>query len=497
MALLDTLTYIGEKAQVAMVIGSVPQDGSGDIFIVYVNPPAARLFGYSSQEEMQGLDVRTLMPPHIASGHQKRVDAYIRRDYVKESTIMGSWRHLQAVKKDGSTLHMSANVCDISGACGSRLLLAFFQDRTLEVQREMDLCDALDKANTAKQNFEKLINAIDENNLVVHMNPRGFITDANSAYCELVGMSRQELVGNHHSALVPHKARHSKSYHAFWHQLRAGKPYKGTYERLTADGSSIWIAGSYIPMKDEAGHVVEILKIANDITEQIQDKIDLQTKNTYLEHAAKILRHDMHSGINTYMPRGLKSLERRLAQDPELVDKLSLDMPMRLIKDGLAHTQKVYSGVKEFTNLVKPGMVLDTEEHDLREILSQYLATTTYKKMVVLEELFTTTVNAPLFCTAVDNLIRNGLKYNDSPSKAVRIYRHKSGDLAIEDNGRGMSQKEFEEYSKPYVRKQGQVESGTGLGLNICIAILREHGFSVTCHKVKPHGTLIRIQTHD
>ena len=29
---------------------------------------------------------------------------------------------------------------------------------------------------------------------------------------------------------------------------------------------------------------------------------ELSRKNTYLEHAAKILRHDMHSGINTYLP---------------------------------------------------------------------------------------------------------------------------------------------------------------------------------------------------
>jgi hypothetical protein len=35
----------------------------------------------------------------------------------------------------------------------------------------------------------------------------------------------------------------------------------------------------------------------------------LQDKNTYLEHAAKILRHDMHSGINVYIPRGIGALE--------------------------------------------------------------------------------------------------------------------------------------------------------------------------------------------
>jgi two-component system sensor histidine kinase CpxA len=98
-----------------------------------------------------------------------------------------------------------------------------------------------------------------------------------------------------------------------------------------------------------------------------------------------------------------------------------------------------------------------------------------------------------LFCTALDNLIRNGLKYNDSPSKQVRIEQIDPRTLGITDNGRGMNQKDFERYSKPYVRKEGQVESGSGLGLNICIAILREHRFDVSCEKL-PIGTLIRIQ---
>jgi hypothetical protein len=44
----------------------------------------------------------------------------------------------------------------------------------------------------------------------------------------------------------------------------------------------------------------------------MKSSMELEKKNTYLEHAAKILRHDMHSGINTYIPRGISSLEKRI-----------------------------------------------------------------------------------------------------------------------------------------------------------------------------------------
>ena len=98
-----------------------------------------------------------------------------------------------------------------------------------------------------------------------------------------------------------------------------------------------------------------------------------------------------------------------------------------------------------------------------------------------------------MFCTAIDNLIRNGLKYNDSSTKAVMIFMENKHTLCIQDNGRGMSQKDLEELSKPYTRKKDQKESGSGLGLNICIAILREHGFTMTAEKTNP-GTKIKIK---
>jgi len=224
---------------------------------------------------------------------------------------------------------------------------------------------------------------------------------------------------------------------------------------------------------------------------------DLDKKNIYLEHSAKIIRHDMHSGINTYLPRGIKSLKRRLSE--EQIKELKITAPLQLIEDGLSHARKVYSGVYEFTNLVKQNAQMKREPHNIKEILNSYLKLTAYKNQVLLDDnLPTLQVNEALICTAIDNLIRNGLKYNDSKTKWVKIYAEEnyySGThIVIEDNGRGIDNKEFIELSKPYTRKEGQSESGTGLGLNICIAILKEHGFNVWAEKKKSEtGTKIKI----
>jgi signal transduction histidine kinase len=215
---------------------------------------------------------------------------------------------------------------------------------------------------------------------------------------------------------------------------------------------------------------------------------DINKKNTYLEYAARIIRHDMHSGINTYIPRGLSSLEKRITDED--MTKLKITSPIKMIKDGLAHTQKVYKSVYEFTNLVKHTVVLDKEEINIKESLLKYLTNTSYKNQVMIDELVTVNVNETLFWNAIDNLIKNGLRYNTKENKEVKIYMNNEI-LVVEDNGVGFSQKEFEKVTGQYLNKGGNSE--VGLGLGITKTILEEHGFSMECEKIDT-GTKIKIK---
>jgi signal transduction histidine kinase len=215
---------------------------------------------------------------------------------------------------------------------------------------------------------------------------------------------------------------------------------------------------------------------------------DINKKNTYLEYAARIIRHDMHSGINTYIPRGLSSLEKRITDED--MTKLKITSPIKMIKDGLAHTQKVYKSVYEFTNLVKHTVVLDKEEINIKESLLKYLTNTSYKNQVTIDELTIINVNETLFWNAIDNLIKNGLRYNTKENKEVKIYMENEV-LVVEDNGVGFSQKEFEKVTGRYLNKGDNSE--VGLGLGITKTILEEHGFSMICEKINT-GTKIKIK---
>jgi PAS domain S-box-containing protein len=333
------------------------------------------------------------------------------------------------------------------------------------------------------------MNAINTSNMVIEFDLDGKVVFANHLFCEKMGYTEKELKGKHHRIFVSKEYSKSSEYKEFWKLLRSGEYITNEFFRFTKEKKKVWIQATYNPVFGSDGKVQRIMKIATDITDRINQSIEIEKKNTYLEHAAKILRHDMHSGINTYIPRGVSSLERRLST--EQMDDLKVSSPFKMIKDGLTHAQKVYKGVYEFTNLVKKDVVLNKTECDLKQILESYLSTTSYKSQIHIEELITKDVNEALFCTAVDNLIRNGLKYNDSDTKFVKIFMEDGG-LIIQDNGRGINQKDFDHLSKPYIRKEGQKESGSGLGLNICVAILEEHGFGITCEK-NEIGTKMKI----
>lgn len=237
--------------------------------------------------------------------------------------------------------------------------------------------------------------------------------------------------------------------------------------------------------------VLFIISILQRKTIRVKDgKIDKQfkdiiKKNTYLEHAAKIIRHDMHSGINTYIPRGINSLEKKLTE--QNINELKLETSIKMIKEGLNHTQRVYKNVYEFTNLVKSKVVLEKKKVNLKDLLTNYLLSTSYSSNVTIHELVEIEVNESLFCNAIDMLIKNGLKYNKNQEKKVKIYMSEN-EIIVEDNGVGLEEKEFVK-----ILEKTSVNEEDGLGLNISSAILQEHNFLLKCERVET-GTKMKIK---
>ena len=442
--------------------------------ITYVNEKFTDISGYSL-EEVVGKDHSIVNSGHHSKEFWSDMYKVVLDGFVWNKVVTNR-------KKNGELYYVDT------------FIKAQFDKETKELVGFMSIRQDVTDLKRKEVEISNRMNAINQSNAVIEFDLNGNIKYANDLFLSTMGYSSSnELVGKHHSIFMEDDVKDSQAYIDFWERLNDGKFFSGEITRKKKDGTLIYLQATYNPIISTDSGVYSVMKIATDITKSFNQQMEIEKKNTYLEHAAKILRHDMHSGINTYMPRGLSSLDRRITD--EQLKELKIDAPLKMIREGLRHTQKVYKGVYEFTNLVKKDVVLNRSDLNLKDILEDYLSATAYRPQVIIEDLGILSVNEALFCTAVDNIIRNGLKYNDSSSKFVKIYR-KDDVIYLEDNGRGMSSEEFKLLSQPYTRKEGQKESGTGLGLNICVAILEEHKFNISCRKLS-QGTQLKIKINN
>ncbi len=100
----------------------------------------------------------------------------------------------------------------------------------------------------------------------IEFTPDGTVVDANDAFLQVMGYTRDEVVGRHHRTFVTPAYAASSEYGAFWKRLRAGEPFSGEIHRVAKGGADRWLTGSYVPMCDARGVVTRVVKLASDVT---------------------------------------------------------------------------------------------------------------------------------------------------------------------------------------------------------------------------------------
>ncbi len=106
--------------------------------------------------------------------------------------------------------------------------------------------------------------AIERMFAVIVFDPDGQIIEVNKVFMDATGYNREELIGQHHRILCDKKYTESKDYVEFWNILRSGKRHYGTFRRVRKDGSDLFLYAEYTPILDDNGHVVKVLKIAQN-----------------------------------------------------------------------------------------------------------------------------------------------------------------------------------------------------------------------------------------
>lgn len=126
-------------------------------------------------------------------------------------------------------------------------------------------------------------NAVCRSQAVIEFDTNGGITWANDRFLSLMGYSLSQLVGRHHRILCDPQYAASPRYKQFWELLLRGDYDQGKFMRHRADGSEVWLQASYNPIFDADGVVQRLLKIAVDVTRQVQLERELQANQAAMQ----------------------------------------------------------------------------------------------------------------------------------------------------------------------------------------------------------------------
>lgn len=118
-----------------------------------------------------------------------------------------------------------------------------------------------------------VLRALDRSTAIVHLGMDGKVIKANPLFGDIFGLRPQELEGQPHAMLCVPDYAASAQYQDFWRRLRAGETFGGLFQRRHKDGHLVWLRATYNPVFNAAGRVTRIVKLASDVTAQVEDRL--------------------------------------------------------------------------------------------------------------------------------------------------------------------------------------------------------------------------------
>ncbi|WP_019643514.1 methyl-accepting chemotaxis protein [Novispirillum itersonii] len=171
-----------------------------------------------------------------------------------------------------------------------------------------------------------VVSAISAAQAIIEFSLDGTILCANQNFCDLMQYSAQDLPGQKHRIFVSPEYAASQDYQEFWEKLRSGKQFTSSFQRFAKDGSTRWIQGSYIPVRDRSGRLYKVIKIATDITEEKQKALLQESQLAALNRSQAVIQFTvdgivMHANANFLQTLGytleeIRGQHHRLFVDP-------------------------------------------------------------------------------------------------------------------------------------------------------------------------------------
>ncbi|WP_449419180.1 PAS domain S-box protein [Phormidium nigroviride] len=242
--------------------------------IIYANPKFEQMFGYDAGE-MNGQHVS------IVNYGNEQIDPEEVNQAIRTAVLQNGEFAYQVhnVKKDGTPFWCSATCSVFKHPEYGDVMVAVHQDITDRKQAEAALRESEEKFRQFAENIQDVFWMTDnQTQQLLYVSP---------AYEIIWQRSCETLYSNPLNWLATiHPDDRSQVEAAYIEQQKTGI-YDREYRIVRPDNSIRWIRDRGFPIRDEAGNIIRMTGIAEDISDRKQTEAELRALNLALENAVE------------------------------------------------------------------------------------------------------------------------------------------------------------------------------------------------------------------
>ncbi len=221
-----------------------------DFKVIYANRKMREIFDFPMDKSVYNLDLLSLLPPKYKDRIKSSIETALRLGQTRGRSIFYKIKTLSGKLK---WLEVKAKLVEIAG---ESIFLDFVIDRTPELEMQKEILKE-------EKRFKMLFNNVSE--AIFFEKPDGTIVDVNKAACEMLGYSKEELIGMNVKDFIPEEFLGKHVEIINYIVLNRGGKYVVRIENMRKDGKKIPVEVdmSLIDVEDEK----EILVIAKELKE--------------------------------------------------------------------------------------------------------------------------------------------------------------------------------------------------------------------------------------
>lgn len=246
------------------------------------------------------------------------------------------------------------------------------------------------------------------------------------------------------------------------------------------------------PRKNDQGEVVRLVGTSTDVT--LEREVD-KAKTEFVSLASHQLRTPL-SSINWYTEMLLDEDAGKITKNQReyLEEIYAGNQRMVELVNSLLNVSRIELGT--FTVEPTPTDIIEIAESVVKELKPQIKQKKQKLQTDYAKDIPTMNVDQKLFRIIFQNLLSNAVKYTPDKGEIILKVLQEKNKLVVQvkDTGYGIPEKQQEQiFTKLFRADNVQDMEGTGLGLYIVDAIVRDAGGEITFNSIENEGTTFEV----